>query len=58
MVTDQSAPQNLKMKKKDEYRVIYHGSTIAIWNICPAWPRDYKTFLMLNSTEHGIYSAH
>ena len=23
-----------------------------------AWPQGYKTFFMLNSTEHEIYPAH
>ena len=23
-----------------------------------AWPRDYKTFFMLNSAEHEVFPAH
>ena len=32
---------------------------LIFWEICIyIWPRGFKTFLMLNSTEHEISSAH
>ena len=40
-------------------RVIYKRKDISIcghWK--SAWPRGYKTFSMLNSTEHESFSAH
>ena len=30
---------------------------LAVMNLLP-WPRGYKTFFMLNSTEHEILNAH
>ena len=27
-------------------------------SLLKAWPRDYKTFFMLNSIEHEIFPAH
>ena len=32
---------------------------IGVWaKVLETWPQDYKAFLMLNSTEHEIYTAH
>ena len=36
--------------------VIFSAVFINKWFV--SWPRGYKTFLMLNSTEHEISSAH
>ena len=29
-----------------------------VWLRIVTWPRDYKTFFILNSSEHEIYPAH
>ena len=32
---------------------------IVVWaEVLETWPRGYKAFFMLNSTEHEIYTAH
>ena len=41
------------MKDPDEWCILWHF--ILVFTVCQnTWPRGYKTFFMLNSTEHEI----
>ena len=54
MYSDQLAFQ--KPAGPDQLLLIWIYSFLII--ICDIWPRGYKTFSMLNSTEHELSTAH
>ena len=35
----------------------YAGWSVTMYTKLASWPRGYKTFFMLNSAEHEIFSA-